>query len=217
MNTRHIPDATVGRLPLYLRVLVGLAGAGEATVSSEQLAHMSGVNAAKVRKDLSHLGSYGTRGVGYDVEYLKFEISTALGLADESAVAIVGMGNLGRALANHPGFRDRGFPVAAVFDIDPEKVGESIDGLTVRHLDDLGSPDVPTATIAVITTPASVAQDVADRLVEAGTRAILNFAPAVISVPADVTVRQVDLTLELQVLNFYEQQASAASAAPYEA
>jgi len=216
MITRHIPDATVGRLPLYLRVLAGLAGAGEANVSSEQLAHMSGVNAAKVRKDLSHLGSYGTRGVGYDVDYLRFEISTALGLADESAVAIVGMGNLGRALANHSGFRDRGLPVTAVFDIDPEKVGQSIDGLTVRHLDDLGSPGAPTASIAVITTPASVAQDVADRLVEAGTRAILNFAPAVISVPEGVTVRQVDLTLELQVLNFYEQQASAASATPYE-
>lgn len=209
MTTRHIPDATVGRLPVYLRVLRELDSTGEATVSSEQLAEMAGVNAAKVRKDLSHLGSYGTRGVGYDVEYLRFEISGALGLATESSVAIVGMGNLGRALTNHAGFRDRGFPVAAVYDVDPDKVGTEVDGLVILHLDDLGSPGMPPATIGVITTPPAVAQEVADSLVAAGVRAILNFAPAVISVPAGVTLRKVDLTLELQVLSFYQQRDDA--------
>ena len=109
MSTRRIPDATVDRLPVYLRVLLDLAADGEATVSSERLAELAGVNAAKVRKDLSHLGSYGTRGVGYDVEYLRFEITSRLGLANESSVAIVGMGNLGRALANHSGFPGRMF------------------------------------------------------------------------------------------------------------
>ncbi len=209
MNGRRIPDATVDRLPLYLRVLVELAAAGQTTVSSERLAELAGVNAAKVRKDLSHLGSYGTRGVGYDVDYLRFEITSRLGLAHESAVAIVGMGNLGRALANHRGFRDRGFIVAALYDIDPDKVGSVVAGRTIRHLEDLESTQGEHIDIGVISTPPGVAQEVADRLVKAGVRAILNFAPAVISVPPTVTLREVDLTLELQVLSFYKQRQPA--------
>lgn len=208
MTLRHIPDATVGRLPVYLRVLLELAASGHLTVSSEQLADLSGVNAAKVRKDLSHLGSYGTRGVGYDVEYLRYEISAALGLADDAALAIVGLGNLGRALANHAGFRERGFKVAAVYDVDPAKVGTEIDGIRVRHVDELGAGNAPPATIGLIATPAEVAQDVADRMVAAGITAILNFAPVVLTVPEGVAVRKVDLTLELQVLNFYQQRQS---------
>ncbi len=206
MNTRHIPDATVGRLPVYLRVLLELAASGNATVSSEQLAELSGVNAAKVRKDLSHLGSYGTRGVGYDVDYLRYEISAALGLADDAAIVIVGLGNLGRALANHAGFRERGFKVAAVYDVDPAKVGTSMDGVPVRHLDDLGASDSPVASIGLIAVPADSAQEVANRMVAAGITAILNFAPVVLTVPDGVAVRKVDLTLELQVLNFYQQR-----------
>ncbi len=209
MNGRRIPDATVDRLPLYLRVLVELAAAGQTTVSSERLAELAGVNAAKVRKDLSHLGSYGTRGVGYDVDYLRFEITSRLGLAHESAVAIVGMGNLGRALANHRGFRDRGFIVAALYDIDPDKVGSVVAGRTIHHLEDLESTQGEHIDIGVISTPPGVAQEVADRLVKAGVRAILNFAPAVISVPPTVTLREVDLTLELQVLSFYKQRQPA--------
>jgi redox-sensing transcriptional repressor len=216
MESRHIPDATVGRLPLYLRVLLELGSAGQTTVSSEQLADLSGVNAAKVRKDLSQLGSYGTRGVGYDDDYLRYEISTALGLAEESSVAVVGMGNLGMALVRHGGFRERGFPVVAAYDVDPDKVGAEVDGLVIAHVDDLGSRGTPQATIGVITTPPGVAQQVADRLVEAGIMAILNFAPAFVTVPEGVTLRKVDLTLELQVLNFYQQRQGSAPPLPME-
>src|SRR3954470_10967641 len=132
---RRIPEATVARLPVYFRSLVELATSQTATISSERLAEMAGVNAAKVRKDLSYLGSYGTRGVGYDVEYLLFQMSRELGLTQDWPVAIVGVGNLGQALANYGGFGDRGFPVAALVDADPAKVGTAHGKLVVRHID----------------------------------------------------------------------------------
>jgi redox-sensing transcriptional repressor len=212
MSARRIPDATVDRLPVYLRVLLELASTGEATVSSEQLAHLAGVNAAKVRKDLSHLGSYGTRGVGYDVEYLRFEITSRLGLGHESPVVIVGLGNLGRALASHAGFRERGFIVTALYDSDVDKVGTEVYGHVIRDIADLGPETQLDIAIGVIATPPAVAQDVADRLVAAGVRAILNFAPTVISVPDEVALRKVDLSLELQVLSFYQQREEPRSA-----
>lgn len=212
MSARRIPDATVDRLPVYLRVLLELASTGEATVSSEQLAHLAGVNAAKVRKDLSHLGSYGTRGVGYDVEYLRFEITSRLGLGHESPVVIVGLGNLGRALASHAGFRERGFIVTALYDSDVDKVGTEVYGHVIRDIADLGPEAQLDIAIGVIATPPAVAQDVADRLVAAGVRAILNFAPTVISVPDEVALRKVDLSLELQVLSFYQQREEPRSA-----
>src|SRR4051794_24580978 len=134
---RRIPEATVARLPLYLRSLLEAAESKTTTVSSERLAEMAGVNAAKVRKDLSYLGSYGTRGVGYDVEYLLFQISRELGLTQDWPVVIVGAGNLGQALANYGGFGQRGFPVVALIDADATKVGSTIHGVVVRHLDDL--------------------------------------------------------------------------------
>src|SRR5688572_24758046 len=137
---RKIPEATVARLPLYLRSLVGLADDGNPTISSERLAELSGFNAAQVRKDLSYLGSYGTRGVGYDVEYLLFQMSRELGLTHDWPVVIVGIGNLGHALANYGGFGERGFPIAALVDADPEVVGTTINGLAVQHIDDL--PDI---------------------------------------------------------------------------
>src|SRR6187402_3016453 len=130
---RHIPEATVARLPVYLRSLAELVDEKIATVSSERLAEMAGVNAAKVRKDLSYLGSYGTRGVGYDVEYLLFQMSRELGLTQDWPVVIVGVGNLGHALANYAGFTDRGFPIAALVDADPSKVGQRIGDIEVRH------------------------------------------------------------------------------------
>ena len=204
---RSIPEATVGRLPVYLRGLVDLAESGAATVSSEDLAEAAGVNSAKVRKDLSHLGSYGTRGVGYDVAYLIHQIRRELGLTQHWAIAIVGIGNLGHALANYKGFAERGFRVAGLVDADPAKVGEIVGGLPIRHIDDLpalvAEEDV---AIGVVATPAAVVQEVADRMVAAGIRSILNFAPAVISVPAGVSVRKVDLAIELQILAFYEQR-----------
>jgi redox-sensing transcriptional repressor len=208
-GARRIPEATVARLPVYLRALAEASGEGVVTISSERLAELAGVNAAKVRKDLSHLGSYGTRGVGYDVDYLTFQMNRELGLTEDRSVVIVGAGNLGQALANYGGFTSRGFPVLAMVDSDPAKVGSNIGGVVVRDVDDL--PDIvgssPT-TIGVIATPAQVAQNVADRLVDAGVRSILNFAPAVLAVPDTVLVRKVDLALELQVLSFYQQRST---------
>jgi redox-sensing transcriptional repressor len=214
---RRIPEATVARLPLYLRSLLEVAGEGTTTISSERLAELAGVNAAKVRKDLSYLGSYGTRGVGYDVEYLLFQMRRELGLTQDWPVVIVGVGNLGHALANYGGFGDRGFPVVALVDADSSKVGEVINGVRVRHLDDL--PAIAAEheiSIGIIATPAGVAQDVADRLVDAGVSSILNFAPAVISVPEGLSLRKVDLAVELQILSFY-QQRRAGGPAPVDA
>jgi redox-sensing transcriptional repressor len=204
---RSIPEATVGRLPVYLRGLVDIAESGATTVSSEALAGAAGVNSAKVRKDLSHLGSYGTRGVGYDVAYLIHQIRRELGLTQHWAIVIVGIGNLGHALANYKGFAERGFRVAALVDADPSKVGELVGGIAVGRVEDL--PELVAAeqiAIGVIATPAAVVQEVADLMVGAGIRSILNFAPAVIAVPAGVSVRKVDLAIELQILAFYEQR-----------
>ncbi len=211
-DRRRIPEATVARLPLYLRSLVEVAEAKVPTISSERLAELAGVNAAKVRKDLSYLGSYGTRGVGYEVEYLLYEIGRELGLTQDWPVVIIGIGNLGHALANYRGFTARGFRIAALLDADASKVGEPVAGLAVRALDDL--PEVVAeqgVTIGIIATPSAAAQDVADRLVAAGVKSILNFAPAVLNVPQGVSLRKVDLSIELQILTFYQQRGDEAS------
>jgi redox-sensing transcriptional repressor len=208
---RHgIPDATVARLPIYLRALTVLAAEGVDTVSSEALAASAGVGSAKLRKDLSHLGSYGTRGVGYDVEYLVYQISRELGLTQDWRVVIVGVGNLGHALANYGGFASRGFTVAALLDSDERRIGERIAGLVVRPVSDLEhivrDRDVH---IGVVATPAEPAQGVCDRLVAAGVTSVLNFAPCVLDVPDHVMVRKVDLSTELQILAFHEQRRLA--------
>jgi redox-sensing transcriptional repressor len=207
MRDRSIPEATVGRLPVYLRALVEMAERGGATTSSEALAEAAGVNSAKVRKDLSYLGSYGTRGVGYDVAYLIHQVRRELGLTQHWPVLIAGAGNLGHALANYRGFSQRGFRLVALVDIDAAKVGEPIGEVTVESIDRLDEivrrEDV---AIGIICTPAPAAQEVADRMVAAGIRSILNFASAVIGVPEHVSVRKVDLSLELQILAYYEQR-----------
>src|SRR5688500_17959711 len=208
-SRRRIPEATVARLPVYLRSLPEIAETKTPTISSERLAQLAGVNAAKVRKDLSYLGSYGTRGVGYEVEYLLYQISRELGLTQDWPVAIIGIGNLGHALANYQRFSALGFRVVALVDADSSKVGERIGDLTVQHLDSLA--DVVAAkgvAIAIIATPAHAAQDVADRLVESGVTSILNFAPTVLNVPEGVSLRKVDLSIELQILSFYQQRAA---------
>src|SRR5688572_31785718 len=204
---KRIPEATVARLPLYLRSLLEVAEAKTPTISSERLAELAGVNAAKVRKDLSYLGSYGTRGVGYDVQYLLYQISRELGLTQDWPVIIVGLGNLGHALANYRGFPARGFRIVALIDADPTKVGERIGDLAVRHISELGDVvRTERVAIGIIATPAGAAQEVADQLVAAGVESILNFAPSVISVPDHVSLRKVDLSIELQILSFYEQR-----------
>jgi redox-sensing transcriptional repressor len=204
-----IPEATIARLPVYLRVLTACAEQGIATVSSEELATAAGVNSAKLRKDLSHLGSYGTRGVGYDVDYLVYQVSRELGLTQDWPVVIVGAGNLGRALANYGGFATRGFRVAAILDSDPAVIGTEIAGFRVEGARQIEAVVARhEALIGVIATPASAAQDVSDRLVNAGVTSILNFAPVVLSVPAGVDVRKVDLSIELQILAFHAQRRS---------
>jgi redox-sensing transcriptional repressor len=210
-----IPAATVARLPLYLRALGTLADDGVSTVSSEELAAAAGVNSAKLRKDLSHLGSYGTRGVGYDVEYLVYQVSRELGLTQDWPVVIVGLGHLGHALANYGGFASRGFAVRALLDSDPAIVGTEVAGRQVEHIDSL--EDLVRSrgvAIAVIATPAVVAQSVCDRLVGAGVSSILNFAPTVLVVPEHVEVRKVDMSIELQILAFHEQRKTALEALP---
>ena len=209
--SRGIPDATVARLPVYLRVLRTLTDDGITTVSSEDLAARCGVSPAKLRKDLSHLGSYGTRGVGYDVEFLTYHISRELGTTQPWGVVIVGVGNLGQALVSYRGFATRGFEVVGLIDAHPDVVGQQIaipgGSLAVSSLDDLESLVARTrAHIGVIATPADAAQWVCDRLVAAGLRSILNFAPVVLAVPDGVEVRKVDLAVELQILAFHEQR-----------
>ena len=205
---RRIPEATVARLPVYLRILYDLATERVTSVSSERLAELAGVNAAKVRKDLSYLGSYGTRGVGYEVDYLTFQMSRELGLTRDWPVVIVGAGNLGHALANYAGFNERGFPVAALVDVDPAKVGTTIGRIAVHHLDELPELVGADGAIGLIATPATAAQQAADRLVAAGVTAILNFAPVILTVPRGVSVRKVDLAVELQILSFYQRRDS---------
>lgn len=206
-TARHIPETTVSRLPIYLRALNELRSARATTVSSEHLAELAGVNAAMVRKDLSYLGSYGTRGVGYEVEYLLFQVRRELGLTQDWPVVVVGVGNLGRALADYAGFTQRGFPVVALVDEDPDKVGTSHVGLEIdgpaRLTELVREREI---AIGVVATPPDAAQDVTDALVAAGISSILNFAPVVLNVPEHVRLRQVDLALELQVLSFYQQR-----------
>jgi redox-sensing transcriptional repressor len=210
---RDIPAASVARLPGYLRALTTLAREGTGSVSSESLAAAAGVSSAMLRKDLSHLGSYGVRGVGYDVERLASEIAAALGLTQDWPVAIVGMGNLGRALAAYRGFAERGFRVIALLDADPGVVGEEVAGMRVRPMDDLpGLVARQGLAIGVIATSGAGAQEACDALVAAGLRSVLNFAPVVLSVPADVVVRRVDLSTELQILAFHGQREAVAEA-----
>ena len=203
---RKIPEAALGRLPVYLRILVEVAAAGTSRISSEELAELAAVNAAKVRKDLSYLGTYGTRGVGYEVQFLTYQIQRELGLNQSWPVVIVGAGNLGQALANFTGISERGFHIVGVVDKDESKIGTVVGGVRVKHADELTQiVHSKSVSIGIIATPAAQAQDAADALVKSGVGSIMNFAPTVLSVPRGVHVRKVDLALELQILSYYEQ------------
>ncbi len=204
---RRIPEATVVRLPVYQRILSELLRGGATTVSSEELAALARVNAAKVRKDLSLLGSFGTRGTGYDVAFLVSQIDLALGVDRDWPLVVIGVGNLGRALVNSAGFSSHGFRVSALFDIDPEVVGQRVGPAVVRHIATLPAVlDEEAPAIGVITTPADAAQEVADALVIIGVGSILNFAPRVLVVPPHIQLRYVDLSIELQVMSFYQSR-----------
>lgn len=207
----RVSEATVARLPQYLQSVVDAATNGDSTISSDALAELVGVNSATLRRDLASLGITGTRGVGYDTKYLVFEISRSLGLNQEWPVVIVGVGNLGRALANYAGLGDRGFPVRALLDVSPDVVGTTVSGITVEHIDD--APAVVARerlAVAVLATPPEAAQQAADRLVDAGITSVLNVTATSVHVAEPVEVRRVDLATELQILSFYQQRANGA-------
>lgn len=200
---RKISDSTVRRLALYLRFLEQSAAQGLTTISSADLAQRGGTTSAQVRKDLSFFGSFGKRGLGYSVPELAGRIRDILGLKRSHRVVLVGAGKMGGALLHYRGFRQHGFDVAAIYDRDPKKIGSHWNGLVVRDIRHLEADLKREPTdIAIVVTPAESAQDVADRLVRAGVKAILNFAPVQLVVPLDVTVQSVNMALELETLSF---------------
>ncbi|WP_417234690.1 redox-sensing transcriptional repressor Rex [Arthrobacter sp.] len=199
-----LPEATLGRMTLYLRALESLRAAGQATVSSDVLSAAAGVNPAILRKDLSLVGTFGTRGVGYRVEVLAERISTTLGLDRDWRVGILGAGNLGRALAGYAGFQGGGFTVCAIFDIAESALGRRLGDLVVRHVDELAAAIGELGiNVAILAVPGGAAQELADRVVDAGITNILSFAPVVLQVPAGVRVRKVDMARELQILAYH--------------
>lgn len=207
----RIPKPTVSRLPQYGRLLEVMDARNVATVSSVELAEAAGVNAATLRRDLSCLGTCGTPGTGYDVPRLREMVDRALALGRDWPVVIAGAGYLGHALARSQGFNSGGFRVAALVDIDPVQVGTLVDSICVSHLDDLD--DLVRrhgVTLGVVATPASAAGDVMRRFAAAGVRAVLNFAPGFVAAPPGVTVHNVDLGAELQVLTFYAARSAPA-------
>lgn len=203
MKSLKIPEATIMRLSVYSRYLAEIDRKGITTISSGDIAEGVGVSPAQVRKDLAYFGEFGIRGVGYNVKDLHRQILRILGLSNEWSVSLVGLGNLGLALSTYRGFKDRGFTITSIFDNDPEKIGMKINGVEVMSVDRIEEvvPQMQTQ-IGAITVPSSVAQVIADKLVSSGVKAILNFAPIVLNVPPEVELRNVDLSVNLEVLTF---------------
>lgn len=198
------PDVVIRRLPLYARSLRYLLQEGVTSVSSQELGDRINVTAAQIRKDLSYFGEFGKQGIGYDVEKLLQQIEHILGLTHEWPVALVGIGPLGQAIVRYEGFRRQGIRIAALFDSDPAKIGTEINDLTILH-DDMIGPVIREQGIrlAILAVPANRAQEVADQLVSAGVRAILNYAPVIIQVPEGVWVRHIDPVAVLHSMTYY--------------
>ncbi len=200
---RKISESTVRRLSLYLRFLEQSEQQGHTTISSEELARRGGTTSAQIRKDLSFFGSFGKRGLGYSVPELAHRIREILGLERAYRVILVGAGKIGGALVHYEGFRQRGFHVAAIYDRDPKKIGSRWNGLVVRDIKHIETDlKKEPSDIAIVVTPAAAAQDVVDRMVRGGVKAILNFAPVQLSVPRDVAVKTVNMALELETLSY---------------
>lgn len=202
-SVKHIADSTVRRLSAYLRFLEDFEHRGLTTISSDELAKRGGTTSAQVRKDLSFFGSFGKRGLGYSVPELAGRLREILGLSQHWRVIIIGAGKIGAALAQYRGFRQRGFSIVAAYDNNPEKIGRTLEGIPVRDIAQL-ERDIQrdTPEIAVLTVPAEAAQAMLDRLVRAGIHAILNFAPTQLQAPPDVTVKTVNMAMELEGLSF---------------
>jgi redox-sensing transcriptional repressor len=191
---KRIADSTVRRLSLYLRYLEDAEARGLPTISSDELARRGGTTSAQVRKDLSFFGSFGKRGLGYTVPELASRLREILGLQRDWRVIIVGAGKIGAALAGYRGFQQRGFRIIGAYDTSPDKIGRELDGVTIHDMD--------RPHIAILATPGAEAQRVVDRLVRAGVRAILNFAPVQLQVPGDVALKTVNMAMELEGLSF---------------
>ncbi len=202
-----IPDATIGRLSLYSRYLIEAYEKGVTTVSSQSIADATGVTPAQVRKDLAYFGEFGTRGVGYNSKELYMHIMKILGLDKRWPVAIIGAGNLGRALSQYKGFHERGFDISCIFDNDPKKIGKKLSNISIYHLDVLEEKVKEfKIELGIIAVPAQAAQEVADKLVKAGIRGIMNFAPINITVPDNIVLRRVDLSAQLEYLTYYLEE-----------
>lgn len=203
-NRASIPDIVIGRLPIYLRALSRMIQENREYTSSHELGERLGISSAQIRKDLSHFGEFGKQGTGYNVRYLYEQLRHILKVDREWLMAVVGVGDLGRAIAHYRGFQARGFRVAALFDADPAKVGERIGELTVLPMSQLAEEITrQQIRIAMIAVPAAEAQSVADKLIEAGVQALLNYAPITISVPPGVQVQYIDPAAHLQHMTYY--------------
>jgi redox-sensing transcriptional repressor len=202
--SHNIPDIVIGRLPIYLRALTRLMNEGHEVTSSHELGRRLGISSAQIRKDLSHFGGFGKQGTGYQITYLIDQLRQVLKVNREWEVALVGAGDLGSALAHYRGFSDRGFRIACIFDNSPQKVGKQISTFTVQPLNELSNTvEEHNIRIAMIAVPAEKAQEVADLLIQAGVRAILNYAPMNLNVPPDVRVQYIDPVVQLQRMTFY--------------
>jgi redox-sensing transcriptional repressor len=204
MATNDVPDIVIGRLPIYLRALALLQEAGQEITSSQELGDRLGIGSAQIRKDLSHFGEFGKQGTGYEIRYLREQIAKILHVDRDWTVALVGFGDLGQAILHYGGFDRKGFHIEAIFDIDPEKLGQVVEGRMIRGLDDLGEVIYGhKIKIAILAVPATAAQDVANNLIEAGIKAILNYAPITLSVPTNIQVQYIDPVMHLQRMAFY--------------
>jgi redox-sensing transcriptional repressor len=204
MSIVEVPDIVIGRLPIYLRALNLLSEAGQEFTSSQELGQKLGIGSAQIRKDLSHFGEFGKQGTGYEINYLRQQISKILNVDREWSVALVGFGDLGQAIAHYGGFASKGFQIEAIFDNDPGKIGIETNGKQVYDIKELGLIiSQLKIKMAIIAVPATTAQEVSNKLVEAGVRAILNYAPITLTVPSGVQVQYIDPVVHLQRMTFY--------------
>ncbi len=199
-----IPDIVIGRLPIYLRALNRMIQEDKEFTSSHELAERLGISSAQIRKDLSHFGEFGKQGTGYNIDYLYDQIRRILKVDREWVVAVVGVGDLGHAIANYRGFQARGFRIAALFDADPSKIGEQIGGLTVQPMDRIDDEiQRLKIKVAMVAVPADQAQAVSNQLIQAGVRGLLNYAPITLAVPPGVRVQYIDPAVHLQRMTYY--------------
>jgi len=204
MEQKPIPDIVVGRLPIYLRALQRMAQEGQSVTSSQELSERLGISAAQIRKDLSQFGEFGKQGTGYNIEFLVDQLRQILKVNRVWDIAVVGAGDIGSAVARYQGFADRGFRVTMIFDIDPQKIGATIGAFTIQDFAKMAEL-IRNAGIrvAMITVPATQAQEVTDELVKAGVKAILNYAPIQINVPEGIYVQHTDPVTHLQRMTYY--------------